>query len=158
LRLSALCPSSLALRPSFRRRPESSASDSERYLESAQRDTRYLHGLTDVIPVKIYLATKRNATRIKDNAIVQVFVEQHLFNPGRTQITYDGVAVSIYDKERMLVELLRRSASMPFDYYKELISSYRKIIGEMDFRKIEDYVALYKRGNHLFDALQREVL
>ncbi|GHU69193.1 hypothetical protein AGMMS49983_22200 [Clostridia bacterium] len=118
----------------------------------------YLHGLTDVIPEKTYLATKRNATRIRDPSIVQVFVTGKLFEPGRSSLEVDGVLISIYDKERMLIETLRKSGAMPFDYYKEIIASYRKIIDDLDFRKIEEYAGLYKRNEHLYEAFQREVL
>lgn len=118
----------------------------------------YLHGLTDLVPLNTYLATKRNATRIKNKSIVQVFMKDRLFEPGRSQIKYDGTSVSVYNRERMLVELLRKSSSIPFDYYKELIASYRKIVGELDFCRVEDYIALYERNEHIFNALQREVL
>jgi predicted transcriptional regulator of viral defense system len=118
----------------------------------------YLHGLTDVIPEKIHLATKRNATRITDTTITQIFVSENLFEPGRSEITHNGVVVSIYNKERMLIEVLRRSGAMPFDYYKEIITSYRKIVDDLDYRKIEEYAGLYKRNEHLFEAFHREVL
>jgi predicted transcriptional regulator of viral defense system len=122
-------------------------------------DTAYfLHGLTDVIPAKIHLATKRNTTRITAANVIQVFVEQRLFNPGKSHILYDGAEINIYDKERMLIELLRRTKSTPFDYYKELIASYRQIAQDLDFYKLESYINLYKRSTHLLDALQREVL
>lgn len=118
----------------------------------------YIHGLTDVIPRKTYLATPRTATRITAPNIVQVFVDVSHFEPGRIELVYDKAVINIYNKERILVELLRNSKSMPFDYYKELIASYRRIIDSLDFREIEDYIGMYKRNEFLFDALQREVL
>ena len=39
----------------------------------------YFYHLTDVIPEKEYLATKRNALRIKDDKVNQVFVENDIF-------------------------------------------------------------------------------
>lgn len=118
----------------------------------------YIHGLTDVIPTKTYLATLRNATRILDPSIVQVFVEAPYFDAGRSEIEYDGTAITIYNKERMLVELLRNSKSLSFDYYKEIIASYRRIVDTLDFRKVEGYIGMYQRNEFMFDALQREVL
>ena len=44
------------------------------------------------------------------------------------------------------------------DYYKELIVSYRKIVGDLDMREVEDCMALYRRADSLFDMMQREVL
>jgi predicted transcriptional regulator of viral defense system len=118
----------------------------------------YLHGLTDVIPVKIQLATKRNVTRIKDTNITQIFVSENLFEHGKSEIIHNGVVVNIYNRERMLIETLRKSSLMPFDYYKEIITSYRKIVDDLDYRKIEEYAGIYKRNEHLFEAFQREVL
>jgi hypothetical protein len=118
----------------------------------------YIHGLTDVIPTKTRLATLRNATRVTDLSIIQVFVEAPYFEAGRSEMQYDGVEIAIYDRERILVDLLRNSRSLPFDYYKEIITSYRRIVDTLDFRRVEDYIGMYKRNKFIFDALQREVL
>jgi predicted transcriptional regulator of viral defense system len=118
----------------------------------------YIHGLTDVIPDKTFLATKRNATRITDDGVVQAFLNDMIFEPGRMKMDYDGATINVYDRERMLVECMRSSKSLPFDYYKEIIASYRKISGELDMQKIENYISLFKRNDYLFNILQREVL
>jgi len=118
----------------------------------------FIHGLTDVIPDKTYLATKRNATRINDPGIVQVFHSERIFNAGKTQLIYDGTNITIYDRERMLVEAIRNSKTLPFDYYKEIINRYRNIVTDLDFRKIEEYISLFKRKDGLLNILQREVL
>ena len=118
----------------------------------------WLHGLTDVIPDRVHLATPRDSTRISDAGIVQHFSEDRLLLPGKTSIVREGNDIPIYDKERMLVELMRNSASLPFDHYKEIMSSYRKIADELDIRAIEDYISLFERNDYLYDALQREVM
>ena len=53
---------------------------------------------------------------------------------------------------------MRRQASLPLDYYKEVIESYRKIIDELDIALVEDYMSLFKKNDYMFDILQREVL
>jgi len=118
----------------------------------------YIYGLTDVVPDKTYLATKRNATRISDNSVTQVFLSDGIFEQGKTKIEYDGATITIYDRERILVEALRNSKSLPFDYYKEIISGFRKISSDLDFYKLEDYIAIFKRSDALFNMLRREVL
>jgi len=118
----------------------------------------FIYGLTDVIPDNTYLATMRNATRINDTGVVQVFLSEKIFEPGKTSLEYDGVSITIYNRERMLIELLRNSKSIPFDYYKEIITGYRRISDELDFHKAEDYILLFKRKEYLFDKLRREVL
>ena len=45
-----------------------------------------------------------------------------------SEIAYQGTSIRIYDRERMLIELIRSAKNLPFDYYKEIIESYRRII------------------------------
>lgn len=118
----------------------------------------YIHGLTDVMPGKVHLATLRNATRIADPGVVQYFSEGRLFEPGCTEVERAGVRVRIYSRERMLVELMRNASSMPLDYYKEIVGSYRKLADELDIRAVEDHMALFERNDFMFDILQKEVL
>ena len=118
----------------------------------------FMYGLTDVIPDKTYLATLRNATRIKDADVVQLFLSEWIFEPGKTQLEYDGVLTTVYDQERMLVEVLRNSKSMPFDYYKEIIAGYRRISDNLDYHKVEDYISLFKNNDYIYSKLRREVL
>ncbi|MBQ9012431.1 MAG: nucleotidyltransferase [Bacilli bacterium] len=117
----------------------------------------YYYNLTDVIPQKVYLATNRNSNKIKDENIVQIFMFKDILDKGKTEIDINGNKVNIYDRERLLIELIRKRASIPFDYYKEIIENYRKISNELDMYKIEEYVSLFKNEVNLFDILQREV-
>ena len=50
-----------------------------------------------------------------------------MLNPGKTVIERDGAKIQVYGRERMLVELMRASASMAPGYYAELIGAYRRI-------------------------------
>lgn len=118
----------------------------------------YLHGLTDVVPELVHVATARNSTRIRKARVRQYFMEPSLMAIGVETVDSGGTTVRLFTKERMLVELLRCAGSMPLDYYKELIASYRKIADNLDMREVEDCIALYKRSDGLFDMMQREVL
>ena len=118
----------------------------------------YLHGLTDVVPELVHVATPRNSTRIRDTRIRQYFMEPALMSVGIETMGGEGSAIRTFTRERMLVELLRNAGTLPLDYYKELIASYRKIAGGLDMREVEDCMALYKRADSLFDMMQREVL
>ena len=69
----------------------------------------------------------------------------------------DGEEVNMYNKERLLVELIRKRNQIPFDYYKEIVANYRKIADELDMYKIEQYIALYKNECNLGNILLREV-
>lgn len=117
----------------------------------------YYWNLTDVIPEKIHLATTRNSVRFKENDIKQYFVEEDLFEFGKITKKIEGVEINIYDKERLLIELLRKKKQLPFDYYKEIILNYRRIIDTLDSFKLSEYISYYKNENLLYDRLQSEV-
>ena len=117
----------------------------------------YYYDLTDVIPDYFYLATKRSDSRINDKNIKQIFIPNDLFEFGKTQIEVESVKINIYDKERMLVELIRKKNLIPFDYYKEIITNYRKGIDTLDIYKIQEYISYYKNESSLYDTLMREV-
>lgn len=117
----------------------------------------YYYNLTDVVPDYFYLATKRTDTRITDKNIKQKFIPNDLFEFGKTQIEIENVKINIYDEERMLVELIRKKNLIPFDYYKEIITNYRKRIDKLDIYKIQEYISYYKNAQSLYDTIMREV-
>ena len=104
-----------------------------------------------------YLATKRTDSRINDKNVKQIFIPNELFDFGKTQIEIENIIINIYNEERMLVELIRKKNIMPFDYYKELITSYRKKSDKLDIYKIQEYISYYKNESTLIDTLMREV-
>lgn len=117
----------------------------------------YFYNLTDVIPNKTYLDTPRNSHSIKNDKIVQLFSDEDLLSIGRTVVNIENQEVYMFDKERMLIELIRKRNKIPFDYYKEIISNYREIVDELDMYKIENYLSYFKNDVNLFDTMQREV-
>ncbi len=81
----------------------------------------YTNGLTNVIPEKYELATMNKAAKIRDIRIKQIYIRDDLFVLGVVEKVIDGAKVRIYDKERMLIELLRNKNSLPYDLYKEIM-------------------------------------
>ena len=118
----------------------------------------YHYGLTDVIPEKYYLATDRNAAKIPDKRVIQVFEKSDLLTLGVNTETKNGYRISIYSRERMLVELLRHKSKIPFDYYKEVLNNYRDIIYDLDIRAIQDYAETVPKSAMIMETLQFEVL
>ena len=94
---------------------------------------------------------------INDKNVKQIFIPNELFDFGKTQIEMENIIINIYNEERMLVELIRKKNIMPFDYYKELITSYRKKSDKLDIYKIQEYISYYKNESTLIDTLMREV-
>lgn len=119
----------------------------------------YFYDLTDVIPQKTYIATSSKSHTIRNNKIKQIFTEDDILNIGKVlvELNNDKEKVYMYDKERMLIELIRKRNKIPFDYYKEIISNYREITNELDMYKIEKYLASFKNKKKIFEIMQREV-
>ncbi|MBQ6876018.1 MAG: hypothetical protein IJN46_07260 [Lachnospiraceae bacterium] len=118
----------------------------------------YYHGLTDVIPDYYYLATLRTDARIKDYRVVQTFLKKEIFDMGRIKTKYQNTEINIYSLERMLIELMRFRSRLPFDYYKEIILSYRGKVEQMDIAKVEEYAEKFRNTNKLMEMIQMEVL
>lgn len=117
----------------------------------------YYHNLTDVIPNKIFMTTDRKSGRFNDEHIKQSYSIDIYFNLGKTNIEFEGVKINIYDKERMLVELIRNKNNTSYDYYKEIINNYRKITDQLDVYKLQEYANTYSNGEKIMIMIQDEV-
>lgn len=117
----------------------------------------YCHGLTDVIPEKYQIATKAKAAKLLDPRIEQIYVRDDLLQLGVVEKEIHGVIAKIYDKERMLIELLRNKNTMPYDLYKEIIGNYRKIIDNLQIWRIQEYADIFPKSKMIEKALEEEV-
>ena len=117
----------------------------------------YYHNLTDVIPTKIFITTERTSGRFNDKYISQSYSIDNYYNLGKTTIEYEGVKINIYDKERMLIELVKNKKNTSYDYYKEIIESYRKIKNTLDLYKLYEYASTYPNGQKIISMIQDEV-
>ncbi len=117
----------------------------------------YYQGLTDVIPEKYHVATDTHSARLKDERICQYYVPKGLLDAGVTTLQRRDATIRIYDRERMLIELLRYKNKLPYDYYKEIIGNYRHLIHELDIERIQEYAASFPKSRVISDALDKEV-
>lgn len=118
----------------------------------------YYQGLTDTIPLKYYLLTDKDDTKIKDDSIRQCFDNYSSMDIGVEVIDYNGDEIRVFSKERLLVELVRNRTKLPFDYYKEIIGNYRKLIYDLDFQAIEEYAEQLPKTELVMKTIRLEVL
>ena len=109
----------------------------------------YLYDLTDSIPDKHCLATQQNSFPIRRKDVIQSYQEKEIFPIGITQMDIDGGRVQIYDLERMLIETIRLRERMPADLYYEVVESFRRRKGDLDFYTLAQYLGRFKNGNAL---------
>jgi hypothetical protein len=117
----------------------------------------YYQGLTDTIPRFYYLMTDKNATKIKDKRVKQYFDNNSSLYMGMMEKEYDGTIIKIYNRERLLVELIRNKNKLPFDYYKEIIGNYRKLTYDLDIESVQEYAFNLPKTRIVMDTLQMEV-
>lgn len=132
---------------------------SKRYPEAimTMNSAYYYYSLTDEIPTHYHMVSKRNGTKIKDKQVIQTFESLDTFEMGKQSLVVRDAIISIYSKERMLIELIRNRNKLPFDYYKEIVLNYRRLTEELDVSKIEEYTSFIYRGEYIMEALQMEV-
>ena len=87
----------------------------------------FYYNLTDVIPQTIHIATEMHSYVIPNYDITQYYISNETIEIGKTSIKTDEGIINIYDKERLLIELIKRRNQIAFDYYKEIINNYRNI-------------------------------
>lgn len=117
----------------------------------------YYHGLTDTIPQYYYLMTDKDATKIRNKKVCQFFDNQNSLLLGKEKKNYNGVEINIFNRERLLVELVRNKNKLPFDYYKEIIRNYRKLVYELDIQAVQEYAIQLPKTNLVLKTLQLEV-
>lgn len=117
----------------------------------------YYHSLTDVIPDFYYLSTNKAGAKIKDERVKQIFESKKFLNYGMIEKERQGVMIKIYDKERMLIELIRSKNKLPYDYYKEIIGHYREMTNELDIERIQEYAMMFPKSGLITETLQAEV-
>jgi len=118
----------------------------------------YFHGLTDTIPQKHYLETDKDASKIKDEEVKQIFDNNDSLELGVMEMEYDGTQIKVFTKERLLIELIRNKNKLPFDYYKEIIGNYRKLIHKLDMQAVQEYALVLPKSNMVMEVIRMEVL
>ena len=116
----------------------------------------YYYGLTDTIPDQYYVETPKR--KIEDVRVKQIYENSNAFEMGKTTIEYDGVDITIYNEERLLIELIRNKRKFSFDLYKEIISNYRKLIHKMDMTQIMEYAYELPKTNMVMETIRLEIL
>jgi hypothetical protein len=90
------------------------------------------------------IATKQKDRKIRDEKIKQIFMSDDLYNLGLNILKYDGIKITTFDIERLLIEVVRNKTNIDFEIYTEIIESYKKIRNILNKRKIELYLSHFK--------------
>lgn len=117
----------------------------------------FYYELTDKIPEHYYLATDKKSHNINQKSVKQIFTKKELLNIGQTKIRIEDTEVNIYDKERMLIELIRYKSKLPYELYKEVLNNYRNIKDKLNFIKVYKYAQNFN-SSYIIKAIETEVI
>lgn len=117
----------------------------------------FFQNLTDTIPDIYSIITDKDATKIKDVRIKQYFDNNNSLKLGVETKVYNGTHIRVFNRERLLIELIRHKNKLPFDYYKEIILNYRKLIYELDIQAVQEYASKLPKVNLVMETLRLEV-
>ena len=117
----------------------------------------FYYELTDKIPDYYYLATDKKSRNIENNSVKQIFTKKELLDIGLTKMTIEDAEVNIYDKERILIELIRYKSKLPYELYKEVLNNYRKIKDKLNFIKLYKYTQNFN-NSYIMKTIETEVM
>ena len=81
-------------------------------------DAFYAHGLIKEKPKVHYLATSKDATKIHDARVKQIFSQDDVLPLGKMEMEHKGLVFPVYDFERTLIELCRFKTKIPLPIYR----------------------------------------
>ena len=117
----------------------------------------FYYGLTDVIPTEYHMATESHARQIIDPIVRQYYMPEGTLAIGKTNIQYCGDDVRVYDLERLLIETARMKSKLPYDLYKEVITSFRNRINEILPARLQLYLRSFPKRGAIEDIIGEEV-
>ena len=85
---------------------------------------------------------------------IRDFVDQRRIYPIPVDDSYD---LQIFDRERMLIELVRYKSKLSFNYYKEILGNYRRILPQLNTEKIRNYAEAVPKSDKVIRTLRTEV-
>lgn len=117
------------------------------------------YDLTDYVPDKYHIVSLRNKSPIKDDMVSQTYMKKEMFYIGRVKVETETGFFYIYDKERLLIEIIRHKSKLPYDFYKEVINNYRQLAikQELDIINLLKYLSQITYGNELLSRIQETV-
>ena len=117
----------------------------------------FYYDLTDKIPDYYYLATEKKSHSIKEDSVKQIYTINVFLDIGVTRMKIEDTEVNIYDKERMLIELIRYKTKLPYELYKEVLNNYRKIREQINFIKVYKYAKSFD-SSYIIKTIEAEVM
>ena len=93
-----------------------------------------------------------------DDQIKQYFMDAALYEIGLTKMQINNTWIPIYDRERMLIELVRYRKKLDPDYYNEIKSYYHHHPEKLDMEKLKGYLNQFVSKRKITEVILTEIL
>ena len=107
----------------------------------------FYYGYSEFVPREWTIAVPRTISRTKlkiDFPPIEVsYVQDNYFDIGKTTGDFDGVKLSIYDRERSICDCFRFRATMDCEAFNKAVNAYVRD-EKMNLRKLSKYAELFK--------------
>lgn len=116
----------------------------------------YCYGLLKEEPNIYKVATKQKDRKMKEENIKQIFMTDTLYYLGINTITFQNVAIQIYDLERLLIDVVRNKTNIEYNTYKQIIKSYQRLAKLLNKKRLAEYLPFFK-DPRILERIEREV-
>lgn len=117
----------------------------------------YIYGIIKDKPNRHIIATHHKAKVIKCSKIKQFFISNDIFELGKIKLKVKNFSINIYDKEKLLIEVIRNKNKYEDNVYQKIINQYRKIINELNITKIYDYIEKYNSSEKMLNEIETKI-
>lgn len=114
-------------------------------------------GLCKEEPEIFHLATNRTAVRMKDKCVEQYYQIDKFFNVGIIPFKINNLTIHMYNKERMLIELIRNKNKISNNIYDEVINNYYLQKESIDEKKLISYIKKFSGKNNIVSRINKEL-
>lgn len=117
----------------------------------------YYLGLSKEEPKLLHLATNRTAVRMKDKCVEQYYQLDKFFNVGVTIFKINNLTIHMYNKERMLIELIRNRVKIKDSLYDEVIKNYYSQKETLNEKKLVNYLKKFNSKKGIVNKINEEL-
>ncbi len=116
------------------------------------------YGLSDFVPNFPTILTLENSFHIDERLCQQYYTNKKYYSIGVNNISIDDTYLKMFDKERLLIEVIRYETKISGEEYNHILRQYRKIANELDFGKLFEYAKHFKEFNKIYNVVTNTIL
>lgn len=116
------------------------------------------YGLSDFVPDLPTIITLENSFHINKKLCKQYYTNKKYFDIGVDIIYIEDTSLKIFNKERLLIEVIRYETKISGEEYNHILRQYRDINKELNFGKIFNYAEEFKEFKKIYNVIKNTIL